>query len=151
MTAKGTITSILNDLITINKDHIVGLKEAVHDMDKEQEKIRQLLKDMAEKSEDFIKELKEKVHEFGAEVTDKTITTGWVYNTWMDIVYSNASEKPEITNFCDQIDDTTLQAYHSALMKLKDLDKNIFDLVFRQNQELVRSCHEIKNAMRNKR
>ena len=150
MTVKATIAGILNDLITINKDHVVGLKEAVHDIDKDQEKIRQLLKDMAEQSEDFIKDLKEKVHELGAEVTDKTITTGWVYNTWMDIVYENAGERPEIRNFCDQIEDTTLQAYHSALMKLKDLDKSIFDLISRQNQELVRSCNEIKNAMGNK-
>ena len=149
MTAQAAIAGILNDLITINKDHIVGIKEAVHNMDNDQEKIRRLLKGIVEQSEDFIKELKEKVHELGAEVSDKTITTGWVYNTWMDIVYSNTGEMPEITNFCKQIEDTTLQAYDSALTKLKDLDKNIFDLVFRQNQELVKSCNEIKNIMRN--
>ena len=150
MTAEAIIAGILNDLITINKDHMIGLKEAFHDMDKDQEKSRELLKAVVELSEDFIEELKEKIHELGAEVTDKTITTGWVYNTWMDIVYNNAGERPEIRKFCDQIAETTMQVYDSVLVKLKDLDKNIFDLVFRQNQELVKSCNELKKEMGNR-
>ena len=145
MTIKPTITDILNDLITINKDHIIGHKEAIHDMNKNQHKIRQLLKAMVEQSENFIEELKEKIKEFGGEVTDKTITSGLVYNTWMDIVYSDAGSKPEIRHFCDQIEDMTLQAYDSALMKLKDLDENTYVLVFRQKQELVKFCNEVKN------
>jgi len=149
MKEKDIIAAILNNLITINKDHIVGNKEAIHDTNKDQEKFRQLLKGMVKQGENFILELKEKINELGAEVTDKTITTGLVYNTWMDIVYNNTAERPEITNFCDQIEDTTLQAYDSALMKLKDLDQNIFDLVLRQKQGLAQSCNEIKKVLGN--
>ncbi len=151
MTAETTSADILNDLVTINKDHVVGLKEAIHAMDKEQKKTRQALKMLLEQSEGFIKELKEKIHELGAEVTDKTITSGLVYNTWMDIVYSNANEKPEIRNFCDQVENMTLQGYDSALQKLKDLDKNVFDMVFRQKQALEKCCNEVKNTMENYR
>jgi uncharacterized protein (TIGR02284 family) len=151
MTTRTIITDILNDLVTINKDHTVGLKEAMHAIDKDQKKIREVLKVMLEQSEHFTKELKEKIHELDGEVTDKTITTGWVYNTWMDITYINTKETPEMRNFCDQIESMTLQAYDLALQKLKNLDKNVFDLVFRQKQELAKCCNEMKNAMENYR
>jgi uncharacterized protein (TIGR02284 family) len=151
MTAETTITDVLNDLITINKDHVVGLKEAIHALDKKQKETRQALKMMLEHSEGFIKELKKKIHELGAEVTDKTITSGLVYNTWMDIIYSNANEKPEIRNFCDQVESMTLQGYDSALQKLKDLDKNVFDMVFQQKQVLLKCCNEVKTTMGNYR
>ena len=147
MKENDTIATILNNLVTINKDHIVGNKEAIHGTNNEN--IRHVLKRMVKQAENFILELKENINELGAEVTDKTITTGLVYNIWMDIVYNNNAEKPEITNFCDQLEGTTLQAYDSALMKLKDLDKNIFDLVLRQKQELVQSCDEIKKVLGN--
>ena len=149
MTAEAIIADILNNLITINKDRIVGYKEAIHDTKEDREKIRRLFKEMVKQSEHFIRELKEKIRGLGAEVTDKTITTGLIYNTWMDIVYANSGEKPEITHFCDQIEDTTLQAYDSALMKIKDLDKTIYDLILRQKQELINSRDEIKKILRN--
>ncbi len=143
MTAEEIIADILNNLITINKDRIVGYKEAIHVNQEDQVKIRRRFRGMVKQSEHFIKELKEKISGLGAEVTDKTITTGLVYNTWMDIVYANSGEKPDITHFCDQIEDTTLQAYDSALINIQDLDKIIYDLVLRQKQELINSRDEI--------
>ena len=147
MKENDTIATILNNLVTINKDHIVGNKEAIHGTNNEN--IRHVLKRMVKQVGNFIFELKEKINELGAEVTDKTITTGLVYNIWMDIVFNNTAEKPEIRNFCDQIEDTTLQAYDSALKKLKGLDKNIFDLVLRQKKELVQCYNELKKVLGN--
>jgi len=149
MTEKGIIADILNNLITINKDRIVGYKEAIHDTKENEEEIRRLFKVMVKQSENFIEELKEKIKGFGAEVTDKTITTGLIYNTWMDIVYADAGEKPEITHFCDQIEETTMQAYDAALMKTKNTDRSIYDLILRQKQELINSCAQIKSIQRN--
>jgi len=143
MTPEAIIADVLNNLITINKDRIVGYKEAIHVTKDDQEKIRRIFKEMVKQSEHFIRELKEKIRGLGAEVTDKTITTGLVYNTWMDIVYANSGEKPDITHFRDQIEDTTLQAYVSALMNIKDLDKNIYEIILRQKQELINSRDEI--------
>jgi uncharacterized protein (TIGR02284 family) len=139
MTPEAIIADVLNNLVTINKDRIVGYKEAIHVTQEDQVKIRRLFKEMVKQSEHFIKELKEKIRGLGAEVTDKTITTGLVYNTWMDIVYANSGEKTDVIHFCDQIEGTTLQAYDSALMKIKDLDKNIYDLILRQKEELINS------------
>jgi uncharacterized protein (TIGR02284 family) len=145
MPGKATIADILNNLITINKDRIVGYKEAIHETQVDKEKTRGLFKKMVEQSENYVEELIEKVKELGAKVTDKTITSGLIYNTWMDIIYTDSGEKPEISHFCEQIEDTTLQAYDSALEKIRDLDKVIYDLILRQKQELMDSCDEIKN------
>src|SRR5688572_32309943 len=148
MTGKANIADVLNNLVTINKDRIVGYKEAIHDTKEYQEKISQLFNAMVEQSENFIEVLKREIKELGAEVTDKTITTGLIYNTWMDIVYANSGEKPDLSHFCHQIEETTQQAYDSALMKITDLDKKIYDLILRQKQELQTSCDEIKNIGR---
>ena len=143
MTAEEIIADILNNLITINKDRIVGYKEAIHDTKEDQVRIRRLFKKAVKQSEHFIRELKEKIKRLGAKVTDKTITTGLVYNTWMDIVYANSVEKPDIIHFCDQLEDTTLQAYDSALINIKGLDKIFYDLVLSQKQDLINSRNEI--------
>jgi uncharacterized protein (TIGR02284 family) len=100
---------------------------------------------MVKQSEHFLDELTEKIKELGAKVTDRTTTFGFVYNTWMDIAYADSGEKPEISHFCEQIEDMTLQAYHSALEKTKDLDKSTSDLILRQKRDLIISCDEIKN------
>jgi|KBSSwiStaDraftv2_1062776.scaffolds.fasta_scaffold33745_4 uncharacterized protein (TIGR02284 family) len=145
MTGQTNAADILNDLITINKDRIVGYKEAIHDTKEDKEKIRRLFKKMVKQSELFLDELTEKIRELGAKVTDKTTTSGLIYNTWMDIAYADADGKPEISHFCDQIEDMTLLAYQSALEKTKDLDKSISDLILRQKQDLMISSDEIKN------
>jgi len=44
MTGRTNAADILNDLITINKDRIVGYKEAIHDTKEDKEKIRRLFK-----------------------------------------------------------------------------------------------------------
>ncbi len=149
MTEKAIIADVLNNLITINKDRIVGYKEAIHDTKEDREKVRPLLDEMVKQSERFIEGLKSSIKDLGAEVTDKTLTTGLIYNTWMDIVYANSVEKPGVAHFCNQIEDTTLQAYNADLMKLKDLDKTIYNLILRQKQELLDSCDEIKKMLRN--
>jgi len=149
MTEKATIADILNNLITINKDRIVGYREALHNTKENQEETRRLFKEMIGQSENFVEELKEKIKELGAEVQDKTLTTGLIYNTWMDIVYSDSGEKPEIPHFCDEIEKTTLHAYDAALIKTQTLDKNIHDLILRQKQELINSCDQIKNLHSN--
>jgi uncharacterized protein (TIGR02284 family) len=137
------ITDILNNLITINKNRIVGYKEAIHDTNESQEKIRGLFKKMVDQSENYIDELKEKIKQLGGEVTDKTITTGLVYNTWMDIIYAGADTKPPIGDFCNQVEETTLQAYEADIAKMDKLDKNIYDMLLRHKKELINAGKQI--------
>jgi uncharacterized protein (TIGR02284 family) len=149
MTDKKTIADILNNLITINKYRIVGYKEAIYDTNENDAEARRLFKGMMEQSEDFKEELKEKLKQLNEEVTDKTLTSGLIYNTWMDIVYADVEEKPEVTHFCDQIEDTTMKAYQAALIKIENLDKTIYDLILRQKKELTNSCEQIKHIQKN--
>ena len=139
------ITDILNNLITINKNRIVGYKEAIHDIDENQEKMRQLFKEMADQSENHIEELKELIKQLGGEITDKTITSGLVYNAWMDIIYAGTDNKPPVADFCNQVEETTLQAYEADLAKMEKPDKNIYDIILRQKQELINAGKQIKD------
>ena len=140
-----SIIDILNNLITINKNRIVGYKEAVHDTDESRQKMRELFKEIAGQSENYIEELKEEIQQLGGEVTDKTITTALVYNTWMDIIYARADAKPPISEFCNQVEEDTLRAYEADLVKLSKLDKNIYEMIFRQKQDIVKAGKQIKD------
>lgn len=140
-----SIAAILNNLITINKERIVGYKEAIHDTKASHIMIIELFKDIISQSGRYIEELKEKIHEIGAEVSDKTITAGFVYNTWMDIIYSGADSKPPVKEFCKQLEETTLQAYEADLNKIKDLDKNIYDMLLSEKLEIEMARKQIEN------
>lgn len=145
MTEKEIIGDILNNLITINKNRIVGYKEAIHDTHESREKMRGLFKEMADQSENYIEELKEKIKQLGSGVTDKTITTGVVYNTWMDIIYADAETKPPVADFCNEVEETTLQAYEADLVKMQKLDKSIYNMIRRQKQELINAGKQVKD------
>jgi len=66
------------------------------------------------------------------------------------VVYADAEQKPGLTHFCDQIEDTTMKAYEAALIKMENKDKTIYDVILRQKNELTNSCEQIKSIMRDK-
>src|SRR5215813_7297944 len=126
MTGKEVI-HILNDLITINKNRITGYKEIMHEL--KEEKAIAHCREMIRQSEKNNGELAELVRDDGGEIEDKTTTAGIIYNTWMDIVYSDEKESREdIYNFCRQMEKTTAKGYEAAIQAMGPGYKKEYDL-----------------------
>jgi hypothetical protein len=91
-------------------------------------------------SEKFNEELRARLRDSGADADDTTSTSGLIYNTWMDIVYSEEKEpEADIRNFCRQMEDTFAEGYEAALKNTVTAYPVEYDMIKRQKSELEHS------------
>jgi len=135
------VIQILNDLITLNKNRLTGYKEIVHKV--KDEKIADHCREMITQGERNIHQLSAIIEDAGGSVEDKTTTSGFIYNLWMDIVYAEKKEpQQDVNDYCRQMEKTSLDAYEALLRPIKNED-SIYDLVKCQETEIQNSLHKL--------
>ena len=134
------VISILNDLVTLNKNRVIGYKEVLHQAN--DEKIAAHCHAMIHEGEKNIKDLSAVIEEAGGIVEDKTITSGFIYNLWMDIVYSDEKEpEQDVYDYCRKMEQTALKGYEALLHEIKE--EKLYALADRQREQIKASLRTL--------
>ena len=135
---------VLNDLIEINNDRIIGYEKAAKETAAEDADLRSLFSDMAEESSDYVAELKKHVGNIGENPAEGTTARGKIYRVWMDVKAAvTGQSRRAILASCEFGEDAAQRAYESAL-ETEELPGEVRLLITDQKAKLKRSHDKIK-------
>lgn len=143
-----SITSILNDLITICKDGEQGFMKVTEEV--AEEKLKTTFRDRAKACKDAATELQDQVKNLGEEPTDSGSILGALHRGWIEVksVVANRTTKA-ILEECERGEDSAKEAYMEALKA--DLPANIRSIIEKQfegvkeNHDLIRDLRDEYN------
>lgn len=135
---------ILNDLVQINNDRIVGYEKAIKELKEEDSDLKSLFLGMIDSSRSYKMALSTELNVLGSETDADTTTSGKVYRVWMDIkaIFSGHDRKTVLSN-CEFGEDAAQKAYEMALED-EDLTGHLRSLVAEQKQSLKLAHDQIK-------
>jgi uncharacterized protein (TIGR02284 family) len=139
-----TTIEILNDLVQINNDRIVGYERAVKELKEEDEDLKVLFLNMIDESRQARIDLGNEVQVLGGTMEGGTTNSGKIYRMWMDVkaVFTGHDRHTVLSN-CHIGEDAAQKAYRAALAS-EDLPAYIREMLEDQQQILKVSHDEIK-------
>jgi len=145
MIANEQTTEVLNDLIKINNDRIVGYERAEKETDTKDADLKVLFRDMASESRKYVSELAKYVMGSGEQPTDSTTNSGKIYRAWMDIKATfTGSDRKAILASCEFGEDAAQKAYNEALKSDAEISADVRQLIMDQKTSLKKSHDQIK-------
>ena len=138
---------VLNDLVQINNDRIVGYRRAIHETKPEDEDLKILFTGMIGESHDIKVELASEVQALGGEVENSTTNSGKIYRAWMDVkaLFTGHDRHTVLAN-CEAGEDAAQKAYNSAL-DTEELPAYVREMLTTQ-QQVLKSSHDKIRALR---
>lgn len=137
---------ILNDLVEINNDRIIGYEHAIEELKSGDADLKTLFASMIDESRQARMALGKEVQVLGGEMESGTSTTnsGKIYKAWMDIkaVFTGHDRKTVLNN-CEFGEDAAQKAYSVAL-SFEDLPAYLREMLSKQKQTFKGSHDEIK-------
>ena len=135
---------VLNDLIQINNDRIIGYEKAIRETKPEDSDLKVLYASMVAESHRMKIALAVEVQTLGAEIEQGTTTSGKIYRAWLEVkaAFTGHNRHAILAN-CEAIEEATQRAYRSALNR--DLPAFIRDLLTRQQDALEASHEEVRS------
>ena len=135
---------LLNDLILINNDRMVGYQKAMEELKEEDSDLKLLFQDKVNQSNEFKSQLTNKLIKIGHEVETGTTNAGKIYRVWMDVkAFFGGSDRKIILDNCEDGEDAALAAYNNALTS-EDLSVEARSLLIKQQAALQISHDRIK-------
>jgi uncharacterized protein (TIGR02284 family) len=136
---------VLNDLIRINHDRVVGYEKAIEELKEENEDLRPLFLRYINESNQYAQELTVEVSRLGGEPAEGTTNSGKIYRVWMDLkaVVTGKDRKTVLEN-CEFGEDAAQKAYDMALNSEVELETALRDILVRQKTQLKIGHDEIK-------
>jgi uncharacterized protein (TIGR02284 family) len=146
MESNEKVTGILNDLIQINNDRIVGYQKAIEELKEGDGDLRALFQQYIHQSQEYQAELRSLVRGLGGSpATDETTNSGKVYRVWMDLkAVFTGKDRKTILNNCEFGEDAAQKAYSIALNEDVNLDGAIRELIVKQKAALKVGHDEVK-------
>lgn len=139
------ITGVLNDLIRINHDRVVGYEKAIDELRDEDADLKTLFQRYITESRQYSQELTQEVTRLGGDPAEGTTNSGKVYRVWMDLKAAiTGKDRKTILNNCEFGEDAAQKAYDMALNSEMDYDPSIRDLIVRQKSSLKSGHDEVK-------
>ena len=139
------VIGVLNDLIRINHDRVVGYEKGIDELKPEDSDLRSLFQRYITESRQYGQELKQEVTRLGGEPADSTTNSGKNYLVWMDLKAAvTGHDRQTVLNNCEFGEDAAQKAYDTALNSDVDFEPSIRDLVVRQKSALKSGHDEIK-------
>jgi len=143
------IVEVLNDLIQINNDRIVGYQKAIKELKTEDQDLKPLFDQLIVESQQIKSDLTREVSVLhGNAETDGTTGSGKIYRAWMSVkaVFTGESRHAVLSN-CEFGEDAAQKAYRDALETDK-LPLFLRELLSSQ-QETLKSSHDEIRDLRN--
>ncbi|MBC8054064.1 MAG: PA2169 family four-helix-bundle protein [Sphingobacteriaceae bacterium] len=133
-------TEVLNDLVQINNDRIVGYERAVKELKDGDDDLKELFSGMIHESTGY----KSQLVSAGANPDNDTTNSGKIYRVWMDVkaVFTGHDRKAVLEN-CEFGEDAAQKAYDTALAA-GNLPSDVQALLSQQKQALRASHDRIK-------
>ncbi|HZH63658.1 MAG TPA: PA2169 family four-helix-bundle protein [Flavisolibacter sp.] len=139
------VIGILNDLIRINHDRVVGYEKALEELKDGDADLKILFQRYTTESRQYAQELTTEVTRQGGDPADGTTNSGKIYRVWMDLkaVIAGKDRKAILEN-CEFGEDAAQKAYDIALNADVELEPSIRDLIVRQKATLKTGHDEVK-------
>ncbi len=140
------VIDVLNDLIEINNDRVVGYEKSIDELKGEDADLRTLFQRYIQESQQYGSELRQEVTRLGGEPTrDGTTNSGKVYRVWMDLkaVVTGHDRKTVLSN-SEFGEDAAQKAYEMALDGDTDLETSLRELLVSQKAKLKVGHDEVK-------
>ncbi len=143
--ANDTLITVLNDLIRINNDRVVGYDKAADEARDIDVDLRAVFTRMGEESRQYAAELTQEVVKLGGDPATGTTNSGKIYRVWMDLkaTFSGNSRQAVLEN-CEFGEDAAQKAYDSALKSDAEIPADVRQLVTNQKSSLKTSHDVIK-------
>ncbi len=135
------IIQVLNDLVQINNDRIVGYEQAVKEIKDGDEDLKSLFDVMIVESQQIKSELVNEIQVLRGDVESGTTERGKIYRVWAGIkaVFTGDSRQTILSN-CEFGEDAAQKAYDSALKNDK-LPAFLREMLIKQ-QRILKSSHD---------
>jgi uncharacterized protein (TIGR02284 family) len=135
---------ILNDLVLINNDRVVGYEKAMEELKKEDSDLKLLFQEKINQSNSYKTELSQEITKIGHKIEKGTTNAGKIYRVWMDVkTFFGGADRKVILDNCVDGEDAAVVAYNDALTS-EGLTTEIRSLLTRHHAELKISYNKIK-------
>jgi uncharacterized protein (TIGR02284 family) len=133
-------TEILNDLVQINNDRIVGYERAIKELKQDDMDLQDLFSGFISESTEY----KSQLVSAGADPDNDTTNSGKIYRVWMDVkaVFTGHDRKTVLEN-CEFGEDAAQKAYDTALAE-QNLASDVRALLSQQKQNLKAAHDRVK-------
>lgn len=139
------VISILNDLIRINHDRVVGYEKAMDELKPEDADLKTLFNRYVTESREYAQELTSEVTRLGGNPADGTTNSGKIYRVWMDLKAAiTGKDRNTVLDNCEFGEDAAQKAYDMALNADVDYEPSLRDLIVRQKAALKSGHDEVK-------
>jgi uncharacterized protein (TIGR02284 family) len=139
------VVGVLNDLIRINHDRVVGYEKAIDELKDEDADLKVLFQRYITESRQYSHELTTEVSRLGGDPADGTTNSGKVYRVWMDLKAAiTGHDRTTVLNNCEFGEDAAQKAYDTALNSEVEYEPSLRDLIVRQKATLKAGHDEVK-------
>ncbi|MEO5681623.1 MAG: PA2169 family four-helix-bundle protein [Chitinophagaceae bacterium] len=138
---------ILNDLVVINNDRIVGYERALEEAKDTDADLKALFTHMIDESRKIRIDLAGEVQALGGEFEAGTTVTGKLYRAWMDVraVFTGSDRYTVLAN-CERGEDAAQAAYKDALEENKI--PGYIRTTLEAQKSILRASHDKVKALR---
>ena len=140
------MVGILNDLIRINQDRIVGYEKGIEELKDGDADLKTLFTRYIQESRRYTDELTHEVSRLGGTPADGTTNSGKIYRIWMDLkaVITGHDRKTVLEN-CEFGEDAAQKAYDMVLNNDDaHFEAALRDIIVRQKAQLKVGHDEVK-------
>jgi uncharacterized protein (TIGR02284 family) len=140
------LVSVLNDLIRINNDRIVGYERASKESKDIDVDLIATFNKMADQSRKYKAELVQQVSRLGGDAASDTTVSGKVYRVWMDLKAAiTGKDRESILGSCEYGEDVAQRAYEAALESDAYMSTEVRQMISSQKSDLKTSHDLIRN------
>ena len=144
MISKHNTAEILNDLVAMHNDRIIGYDIALKELDDSDEELKQLFLTDIKQSHDIKMNLGNEVQLEGDAIEEGTTVLGKIYRSWMDLKAALTwQDRKSVLASCEFGEDAMQRAYSEALEE--ELPEYLRLMLKEQKEELKVSHDEIKS------
>ena len=137
------LVSVLNDLIRINNDRIVGYERASKESKNIDVDLIATFNKMADQSRKYKAELVQQVSRLGGDAASDTTVSGKVYRVWMDLKTAiTGKDRESILGSCEYGEDVAQRAYEAALESDAYMSTEIRQMISSQKSDL-KTSHDL--------
>ncbi len=145
MNATIKLIEVLNDLIKINNDRIVGYEKAIEELKDASEDLLAIFRMHIDSSRHNLAQLKNCIQALGGEIDTGTTNMGKLYRAWMDIKANfTSNNRLTVLESCEFGEDAAQKAYADALSHDADMDADTRQIITKQKEELKSDHDAIK-------
>lgn len=145
MATNDNLITVLNDLIRINNDRVVGYEKAADEARDIDVDLRAIFSRMSEESRQYAAELTQEVVKLGGDPATGTTNSGKIYRVWMDLKATfTGNSRQAILENCEYGEDAAQKAYDSALKSDAEMTSDTRQLISNQKSSLKTSHDVIK-------